>query len=744
MTYTSKALLPVSSRVEKPRSPAQRDIPVWVQGYQNRLEEARREYLLLKNHAEPEEGQDVVMGEANTDLVQDQLSELAQQVMHVIQACNEEKEIIEDDFESVKNNIRILETRIQTERQRIDSDVSGVSSQTEMQQVMLKELRFGIHILQSQDNQIVEEASQLFQGMKSEMEAMSKRITANSIQLLASQNKNKKIQEDLQGLTTAVESVNKVMTKIKDSLKNIPLRQELRDHVLLMEEQNIRFREANTGLTTAMDGFKVSESSRFNFRPERNSTFQQAGPSTTVHPERQRYFGSDASSLRDTESEISWSGRLRGGAGDEAGAADGAGGAAGGDAGGAAGGAGGGAAGGAGGGAAGGAGDPPPPASEPSDHGDGNRNNNRLSRRQRRIQELQYAKPIKIKEPKRFEGKVGDDFETWWIMMEVYIQDQPEKFPNDNRTIDWIGSLMDKYAAAWHVQWIRGTRNGKHPKSITGYIQALKLRFEDRDDKDEAYASLEKVRYEGCIRDMFTKIQMYNDRALVSGAALKKIILDRLPHKILEQMHTVDLHGKTDDELITIVTSAGRTAEKWDEARKNLGLKKPVSEVRKDVQKSFKGPKENRFDKPKKFKQRFEGRKGRSDKDKSKKTYAEQTEGIEKSELDRRKAAGECQRCAWPGDRKGAHKTMDCFRWARKETGTAPFPKAKDYQKLKIGAYEQESEVDLYTTDNDSDDMDDDSSDEDNADSEEHMEDEENDEGEHKEERNWWDSDSES
>jgi len=83
------------------------------------LEEARREYLLLKAHEEPEEAEErqgeVAMWEVNSDLVQNQLSELAQQVMHVIQACNEEKEIIEDDFESVENNIQILETRIQTE-----------------------------------------------------------------------------------------------------------------------------------------------------------------------------------------------------------------------------------------------------------------------------------------------------------------------------------------------------------------------------------------------------------------------------------------------------------------------------------------------------------------------------------------------------------------------------------------------------------------------------------------------------
>ena len=46
---------------------------------------------------------------------------------------------------------------------------------------------------------------------------------------------------------------------------------------------------------------------------------------------------------------------------------------------------------------------------------------------------------------------------------------------------------------------------------------------------------------------------------------------------------------------------------------------------------------------------------------------------------------------------------MDCFRWARKEIGMAPFPKAKEYQKVKVGAHgqkeESESGIDLYTTD---------------------------------------------
>jgi hypothetical protein len=62
-------------------------------------------------------------------------------------------------------------------------------------------------------------------------------------------------------------------------------------------------------------------------------------------------------------------------------------------------------------------------------------------------------------------------------------------------------------------------------------------------------------------------------------------------------------------------------------------------------------------------------------------TFGTQTEGIDGHELRRRKAAGECQRCAWPQDRKGSHKTLDCFRWKRIEKGTAPFPKKKNHNK---------------------------------------------------------------
>lgn len=139
---------------------------------------------------------------------------------------------------------------------------------------------------------------------------------------------------------------------------------------------------------------------------------------------------------------------------------------------------------------------------------------------------------------------------------------------------------MDHYGATWGDQRLKGTLSRKHPRSMTRYIQALMLRFEEKEPKNEAYVNLEKLRYDRFIRDILTHILMHNGKAIVSGAALKNLIFDGLQHKILEQMCTVDLTGRTDDKMINTIMKAGRTVEKWDWAKKNLGFEKSISDVR--------------------------------------------------------------------------------------------------------------------------------------------------------------------
>lgn len=149
--------------------------------------------------------------------------------------------------------------------------------------------------------------------------------------------------------------------------------------------------------------------------------------------------------------------------------------------------------------------EPPQPPGPPQTPGPPPPELGSVHRRRKRKPEV---KPIKLKDPYPFEGKAGDDFETWWIIVQTLIQDQPEKFDETGRTINWVGGLLKKYAAAWHVQWERQVLAGKFPRSWRTYQNDIALRFEDKEARDDAFADLEKVQYEGDIRDMLTKIQM--------------------------------------------------------------------------------------------------------------------------------------------------------------------------------------------------------------------------------------------
>jgi len=110
------------------------------------------------------------------------------------------------------------------------------------------------------------------------------------------------------------------------------------------------------------------------------------------------------------------------------------------------------------------------------------------------------------------------------------------------------------------------------------YQNPIQLHFEDKDARDEAYAELDKVKHEGDIRNMFTKIHIHNDKVQLSGAALQKLILDPLPEMILEQMHMVDLTRKSNEDIIDIIQCIGRTFKNWEEAKSNLKKRVPSKE----------------------------------------------------------------------------------------------------------------------------------------------------------------------
>jgi len=120
-------------------SPADRVLPEWCQRYQQRLETAAEEIRLIREHEEPEEAIEG-LGEvemAKSDPVKTKLQELTQQMVHMVQACYEEKELIEDEFVAVRQGLELLETQILTEKAKLEGEVAGVGSQMLIQQAVI-------------------------------------------------------------------------------------------------------------------------------------------------------------------------------------------------------------------------------------------------------------------------------------------------------------------------------------------------------------------------------------------------------------------------------------------------------------------------------------------------------------------------------------------------------------------------------------------------------------------------------
>jgi len=75
-------------------------------------------------------------------------------------------------------------------------------------------------------------------------------------------------------------------------------------------------------------------------------------------------------------------------------------------------------------------------------------------------------------------------------------------------------------------------------------------------------------------------------------------------------------------------------------------------------------------------------------------------EGINETEIQRRRASDECLRCAWPSDRKGSHYVKNCSRHIKLDKGTANFPKKGSYRNIEQECVQlSEEEVNSRTTD---------------------------------------------
>jgi len=140
----------------------------------------------------------------------------------------------------------------------------------------------------------------LFTGIWQELEAQNKNIVENSLQIFAAKTSVQAVQKSVGVLSKRIDEINKVLATITESMKSISSKRELCRHRVVMDEKLAQVEEINTGLTTAMEQYKFSESTPFEFRQS------VAGLSRTqqyVHPQRLPALQSPSVySFRDTES----------------------------------------------------------------------------------------------------------------------------------------------------------------------------------------------------------------------------------------------------------------------------------------------------------------------------------------------------------------------------------------------------------------------------------------------------------
>jgi len=88
----------------------------------------------------------------------------------------------------------------------------------------------------------------------------------NVVQFLAKRGTNDVIQKNVKQLLKEIENVNIILSSLTWSLKELPLTKELHNHATKMENEIVRIEEVNTAVTSGLEGNKLSESSKYNFR----------------------------------------------------------------------------------------------------------------------------------------------------------------------------------------------------------------------------------------------------------------------------------------------------------------------------------------------------------------------------------------------------------------------------------------------------------------------------------------------
>jgi len=270
-------------------------------------------------------------------------------------------------------------------------------------------------------------------------------------------------------------------------------------------------------------------------------------------------------------------------------------------------------------------------------------------------------------DPPKFNMKKGKDFRPYLEGCERYIRLKINRFQTEEAKILWaLGFLEGDKAMTWARSYETRMYQDSYERYVDwGYFKA-KLRKEcDLAEEDvEATVKMTNLAYNNDIGAYIDQLQFLNERAMLTGGALKAAIRNGLPDRIIELMSYWDLNTpKTTWQALRKAGKSYEAAEQAKEAAHKWGA----------ASSSSSGKKEDNNNKPpcnnsNNNRKRGKGKNKAKEKDEAAentkpakrypkrfKTYEEANKGVPQELIFKRLKFRKCTRCG-----KGPHNALYC------------------------------------------------------------------------------------
>ena len=284
LTFGAGRLAPVSTAITKSTASASRPLPDWVQKIQNHYQQTRQRYQAMISEEDTE----------MTDSVQTRVSRLDQEIQNLINCCNNEREVIEIEFDDVKRDCEIFAQQVETNTILGVQVLEGHDQQIRALDFVLREARTGIDAIQEQSQQIIAGATEEFNKLKERIQICETEQTQIKVHQTA-------LKISYSAMSKRVSEMENFIKKSVPNFEDLPV---VTDRVNEISNQT-------TGLTEAVAGAKFSATT-----PERRGRVERVRQWQARTEERNRSI----SPLSD--SDVALQTGLRGGSGTDVGMQD--------------------------------------------------------------------------------------------------------------------------------------------------------------------------------------------------------------------------------------------------------------------------------------------------------------------------------------------------------------------------------------------------------------------------------------